>query len=490
MAGHHEEQTLKLPGPWSRRQVLRGAMALGAGAAASSVLAACGSDDKEKDTGKATTGPASPAAGAAPPAASTPFARQASITEWGFGVEETNPLAFARVEAFQKKYPNIKLEIVPRFDDQKILTAAASRQLPDLLWIGRADLSSWAARGILRPLDEYVQKDRYDTGRFYDAAMQDVTYEGKTYGIPQFMTINALYVNLDAFREIGVDGKTVEPGNWDKLTEYAQKLTKRSGDKVERWGFDHKMQAGWLWMWGLANGGTFISQDNKKVSFNDPKVVEALDYGIKNYQAQGGFQSYQAFATTWQNDEQFARGQVAFTLYENWMMGIIARTVPALNFTIMPMTRRNSKDIISTTGGNAWVITKDAKEPEAAWEFIKFMNDNETWLTGANAVKEFNKKNNRPYVPSLTGNREADKLQIDRVYEPIQPKFDDAVKLFPQILEKSVKVPVASSPVSKQLVDVLNNDGVKPALSGERSAKEALDRATQKGQQEIDSFRP
>ena len=86
--------------------------------------------------------------------------------------------------------------------------------------------------------------------------MQDIKYEGKTYGIPQFMTINALYVNLDAFREIGVDGKTVEPGNWDKLTEYAQKLTKRSGDKVERWGFDHKMKAGWLWMWGLANGGS------------------------------------------------------------------------------------------------------------------------------------------------------------------------------------------------------------------------------------------
>ena len=101
MDGRNDDQTLKLPGPWSRRQVLRGAMALGTGAVASSVLAACGSDDKDKDEGRATTGPSSPAAGAAPPAASTPFARQASITEWGFGVEETNPLAFARVEAFQ-----------------------------------------------------------------------------------------------------------------------------------------------------------------------------------------------------------------------------------------------------------------------------------------------------------------------------------------------------------------------------------------------------
>ncbi len=35
------------------------------------------------------------------------FDREASITSWGFGVEETNPMAFSRVQAFQQTYPSI-----------------------------------------------------------------------------------------------------------------------------------------------------------------------------------------------------------------------------------------------------------------------------------------------------------------------------------------------------------------------------------------------
>src|SRR5215207_8116009 len=54
------------------------------------------------------------------------FTREASITSWGFGAEETNPMAFSRIDAFRQAFPNIELELVPEFDDQKLLTAFAS----------------------------------------------------------------------------------------------------------------------------------------------------------------------------------------------------------------------------------------------------------------------------------------------------------------------------------------------------------------------------
>lgn len=522
----------------SRRQLLRGGAALGGGALLTALIAACGGTATPTATTAARAAGTSPTTGAAPTTAATTavtaasptsaataagaatsptsaaagaasptragspsvlasptkptFTRQASIVEWGFGVEETNPMAFSRVNAFNQTYPNIKLEIVPKFDDQKLLTAAQSKQLPDLLWLGRSQLSSWAARGILRPIDEFIQKDKFDTSRFYDAAFSEVKYNNQIYGIPQFMTVGALYVNNDALKEAGTDVKQLDTGNWDQLQTLSQKLVKKSGDKVDRWGFDHKIQpqAGWLWLWGLANGGSFISPDLKKVTFNDPKIVEALDWGIKDYQGQGGYRAYSAVASTWQGDEQFARGLVAMTLYENWMLGIVARVAPTLNFTVLPMRQRNGSKMVSFTGGNAWAITSGAKDPEAAWEFIKFMSDENTWLLGAQANKDFLKKNNRPYVGTLTGDKIADQLIVERVYEPIQPKFDDAVKLFPQLLAQSQQIPVSSSPVSKQLTDILNNDGVKPAFEGQKSAKDALDQATTKGQQEVDSFKP
>ncbi len=66
------------------------------------------------------------------------FTRDASIVSWGFGTDNT--LAEARVNAFQERYPNIQLEVIPQFDDQKLLTAAASNTLPDILWVDRAKI--------------------------------------------------------------------------------------------------------------------------------------------------------------------------------------------------------------------------------------------------------------------------------------------------------------------------------------------------------------
>jgi multiple sugar transport system substrate-binding protein len=488
----------------SRRQVLRGGVLIGGGIVASALLAACGGE------ATATVGSAAPTAGASAARASAagatagspvagtptggtakPFAREASIVEWGFGAEETNPLAFSRIEAFRKAYPSIKLELVPQSDEQKILTAAASKSLPDLLWVGRTDLISYAARGIIRPIDDLVKRDNFQLDRLYPAAVEESRYDGKLYGIPQFHTARALYVNLDALKEAGVEQSALNTGDWNQLLDLAGKLVKRDGDRVERWGFDPKSED-FLWLWGLANGGKFIGEDMKQPSYNDPKVVEALDWGKQVYDAQGGYKLYLAAKSTWKNDEQFARGQVAMTLYENFVLGITAQTAPNLNFAVVPVRKRNGgpEDWLGFTSGNAWAITSGAKDPDAAWAFISYMADLQTWLLGANGVKAYRKQNNRPYTPTLTGNREADRLTIEQVYEPIGPAFDNAVRLFPQVLDKSVKIPVATSPVSKQLIDALRDRGVKPALNGDKGAKAALDDANRAAQDAINAFQP
>ena len=471
---------------FSRRAFLRTGVSVGGGLALAGLLAACGSQASTATTSSGAAGSSS--------AAATPSAggstQAATIALWGFGVEPTNPFAFSRVDAFKAQYPNIAIDHVPKIDDQKILTAAAAKQLPDVLWLSRDAITSWSARGVLAPVDDLIQKNGFDLGQFYDAAVQEVKYDGKTWGIPQFMTVRVLYVNVDALGEAGTDPSKLDTGNWEQLNDLGQRLTKRNGDQFVRWGFDNKVDSGFIWLWGGANGGKFISDDGKKVSFSDPKIVEAVDWSAKNYAAQGGYQGYKGFATTFQNDEQFARGLVAMTLYENWMLGIIARTVPDRNFVVMPMKKRGGSDSYSFTSGNVWTVPTGAKARDAAFQFIQYMSAEETFMIGANAVKDDAKKNNKPYVPTLTAHKAADQAQITKLYESIQPKFDDAVKLFPQVLASSQRIPTGSSPVSKQINDLLNTEGVTPAISGARPAKEALDQANQKAQTAIDSFQP
>jgi len=415
------------------------------------------------------------------------FTRNASITSWGFGAEETNPMAFSRIDAFNQAYPNIKLELVPQFDEQKLLTAAASNQLPDLLWDDRSKIASWVAKDILMPLDDMLANSGIDTSQFYPAAWSDVQVDGKVYGIPQFADVRALYVNIDALQEVGQDPAKLDTSNWDALSELGAKLVKKNGDSIERWGFDHKIQAQWLWLWAKGNGGQMMSDDGKEITFDDPKVVEALDWGVKAYDAQGGYQQYSSVATTWQGDEQFARGQVAMTMYENWMLGIVARVTPQMNLTVIPIKQRGGTGDVSFTGGPAWMIPKGAKDAEAAFELIKFLCKPETWMIGAKAVKDARVADNAPYIPSLSGNSAVDQMQIDQLYESLGGPFDAAVKLFPQLLQESFSLPTAKSPVGNQIADALQNDGVLPALSGDKSAEDALKDADQAAEDAVQS---
>ncbi|MDP9365854.1 MAG: ABC transporter substrate-binding protein, partial [Chloroflexota bacterium] len=410
-----------------------------------------------------------------------------TLVSWGYGTE--NPVAAARVDAFKAAYPNVDLQVDPVLEDQKLLTAVASDTVPDLLWLDRFATAGWASREVFTPLADFVERDGYDTGRFYESAVNEASYEGQLYGIPGGMDLRVLYVNLDALAEAGVDPASLDTSNWDQLNELGAQLVRRNGDQVQRWGFDNKLKSGYIYLWGTGNGGSFMNDDGTETTFDDPKIIEALTWGAKTFDDQGGYQSYDAFSSTFQGDEQFARGQVAMTLYENWMLGIAARVAPQLNFRVLPIRPRGTGDgIASFTGGRAWYIPQGAKNPEAAWEFIKFMHTDETWLLAANALKAQRQAEGQPFIPTMTGSRTADQVQLDQVYEPFSPGFDEAIRLFPEVLAASPNREIALSPAASLLNDVLESEGVLPALRKEKEPQQALEDADLAGQDEIDSL--
>ncbi len=427
------------------------------------------------------------AAGEAPPAIGE---ASGDITQWGYGIQETNPLARSRVLAFQEAYPDVNLNIVETFDEQKLLTAAASDTLPDLLWLSRFETATWASKGVLAPLDDYISQDDFDTSQYYDWALEEASYDGQQFGIPGGADVRALFVNLDHLDEAGVDGTTLDTSDWEALSELGPQLVQKDGDVINRWGFDHKLQAGYIWLWGSGNGGSFINDDGSEVTFNDEKVVEALDWGVQAYDGQGGYRDYQTISSTWQGDEQFARGEVAMVMYEQWMLSsAVASVAPDLNFWILPIREHGSGadgPMTTFSGGNGWFITTGAKNPDAAWQFIKYMNTVDTWMYGANAVKAYRQQNDSPYFPSLTGNKVADQRQIDELYEPINDNFDNAVELFPKLVAESHYRQIAVSPVGGQLDQIMQDEGVVPALAGEQSAEDALNEANTSAQDAID----
>ncbi len=493
-----KEPSLQAGEKLTRRQVLRYGGTLAIASAAGPLLAACGGG------ATTTTGcqPTSPAAGAVAtegpmptPVATTnvsgwkpKFTQKATISRFGFGTDNTT--ARVRVQAFEQAYPNITLKAAPEIDDQKILTAVASGDVPDLFWLGRNSVLSWAARNALEPLDELIAgDDRFKLENFYDAAVKEVQYEGKTWAVPQFMDARPLFVSLPPLKEAGIKVEDIDTSNWEQLQEYGKKLTKKQGNKVTRWGFDTKAQSGFLWMWSWGNGGSLLSEDGKTATFDTPQNIEALKYNVETMQQQGGIRPYKAFLDTTQfegPENFFVKNQVVMTLFESWLMGIIAEGDPKHQFKVLPFKGKNG-EIVSMSGGNAWAIPRGAKNKEAAWEFISFMSDADIWVKAGQAQKKEVTAEKGVYIPSLTANKVADQRLREEVYtSAANPAIDEAVKLFPQLLEGSKQV--AASPVLKEITDILQAEAVDPALQGSKKPEQALKDAQQKAQRALDKF--
>jgi ABC-type glycerol-3-phosphate transport system substrate-binding protein len=212
------------------RQLTRRALLRVAGLAGVGLLAAC----------QGTSSSQSPAATNAPATAATQASgstnASGSIT-WSFwGDPNELPPNDEVIQAFNQKYPNIEIKkfhepFASYFD--KIQTMFAGDSAPDVLFLN--NIPSYASKNVLEPVDSLAQQSGYDVQDFVEAELQLFRFQGKLYGFPRDNDTKVLYFNKDAFDEVGL-GYPDDKWNWMSLRDAANKLTKRQGDRVLRYG--------------------------------------------------------------------------------------------------------------------------------------------------------------------------------------------------------------------------------------------------------------
>ena len=73
--------------------------------------------------------------------------------------------------------------------------AVASGSPPDLVYMERRLLGTYAAKNALIPLGDCVQSESIDLSQFRDAALSEATLNGKLYGLPDFFNNRVLMIN-------------------------------------------------------------------------------------------------------------------------------------------------------------------------------------------------------------------------------------------------------------------------------------------------------
>jgi multiple sugar transport system substrate-binding protein len=361
------------------------------------------------------------------------------------------------------------------FNDQQFLAAVASGNVPDLVYLDRQKVGTYAAKGAFLPLTSCIQSQKINMKQYRIPGVNEVTYKGKIYGIPEFYNVRTVLIDNDVLDQTKTPIGWLKTSNWPNLLKAAKRMFAESNGKVTRIGFDPKIPE-FFPLWAKANGVDILSKDGLTPHLNDPRAVAALQYTVSLINAQGGWDKFKAFRDTWDffgKENQVAKNQVGAWPMEQWYYNVLAGSSPNVKITALQFLNRKGQPINYETG-SAWAIPKGAKHQQAACTWMKSMTSVSTWLAAAKNRAALRKASKQPYTGILTGNALADKAIYDQTYTSINKYFDQAVQKFVGLQRFSFNIP--ASPASAEFLQAWN-DAINRVLAGQQSPKAALDQA-------------
>jgi multiple sugar transport system substrate-binding protein len=371
------------------------------------------------------------------------------------------------------------------FDDERFLALVAAGNAPDVVYLDRQKVGEYAARGALVPLDACIANAKIDLAQYRKPAVQEVTYAGHVYGIPEFYDNRTLIVNDDAAEKAGVPVSRISTQSWPALKTLTRKLVTLKNGKPTRIGFDPKLPE-FFPLWAKANGADIISADGRHAHLDDPKVVQALRFAVSLIDEQGGWARFKSFRDTWDffgKGNEFAKGQLVAFPMEDWYYNVLASTAPQVRITGKPFLGRAGQPLDWATG-SAWAIPKGAKHPQLACEWAKAMTETSTWLAAARARLAGAEKSGRPFTGLYTANRVADEKIFAKLYKPVSPDYDKAVKTVLKVQDHSFALP--ASPAGGAFQNAWM-DAVNRVLAGRQTPAQALTQAQREAQAAIDA---
>jgi multiple sugar transport system substrate-binding protein len=336
------------------------------------------------------------------------------IEFWHFWASPIRRNGIRRVIAICKQLlPNINVtDTVKPFGDiwtANIAAVSAGSGMPDVIVEDRPQLARMAADGVESNLQEWATRDGVTGEHFWPFTWEQSLYEGNTYGIPFETDVRVLYYNKTLFAEAGLDPNK-PPTTWAEVEEYASKLDVQKDGKFERLGF-LPLGVGNAGedLWSQSTGYNWIKDGKPMV--DDPAMVETLTWLKSWYDRYGGYKAVQEFRASLgaSPNDAFMSGKVAmlvdiagYTSFLNFyrpsIMNKEGKSV-RIDWGVALPPSKDGKTPASVSGGFALSIPTGAKNPEAAWEFIKCaVSNQDSWARDTYSIPTTVKAANDPVL--------------------------------------------------------------------------------------------
>lgn len=319
-------------------------------------------------------------------AASTALA-QVEITYWTHEDPNRTALEEEIIAQFEADYPQYTVKRVTNPSDQiaqLALTAFAANRGPDIFNMEIFNEYPYIINERVAPVNA-VAAGYADTDAIYaaylDGTLDPVTYNGQLYGLPLEVTNWAIFLNMDVFRDAGLDPLTDYPKTWEEMMAVSEQLVVRDGDIITRRGFDFRYPYYLNFMVPMVQqlGGELVGADGSAI-VNDEAWLQVLEY-FQQWGPHGknlGSPTYTAARSLFNhNNDDIAMmesGQYQIARIHNDNPGFEAGS----GWMVIPFPQWENavNDVAEAFYGHYWMVNaqSSAANQEAAWTFLGYMS--------------------------------------------------------------------------------------------------------------------
>ena len=429
------------------------------------MLSACGGGGDEGGEASGTE------SGSAGPAFSTNASGE--MTAWGF--ENADEVGKSRLDYAKQKMSGVTIKLdATAFDAQKFTTRAASGSVPDAVQMDRQYVATYAAKGLIKPLDGCFSAYGVDPrAQYYPSVTDDVTYDGKVWAVPQFYQPPAIMLNKRVMDKAGVTAADIDTSQPEALLAAVGKMSKVSGGNPATLGLDAQ-PTGQPGLWLLGFGGQLIGEDGAP-TLDNPNNAKAITFLKQLMDAQGGYAKVKSFTDSFDffgEKNQFVKDQVGAEVVAQWYVNVLTPYAKDVEISATPFKDVNGQPF-TVASGTSFVIPEAAKNPDAACAWMINLTSQEAWMAaGAARAKTVEKTPGAVNTGLFTGSPAADKAIRDQyVKETDNTGFNEAIATFYDVVAAGKSF--GASPAGQQIQTELQN-AMTSALLGDKTPEAAL----------------
>ena len=302
-------------------------------------------------------------------------AKETTITLWSIATESDSfHTAYAdAIKDFETSHPGVKV-VHETFENEsyktKIKSAVAANELPDVFYTWAGGFSQpFVDSGKVLDLTSYYANYKEDLS---EAAVANITYDGKVYGSTIVTPVSAMWYNQKIFKENNLEA----PATWDDFVNVCTTLKAAGVTPIATSAKDK-------WVLAMLHDGlTLKSVGPEKLqktllkqggSYSDPDFLLSAQK-IKELSDIGAFIDGAAALSNDEASAEFYAGKAAMYFTGSWMGGsIMTDAADPTDFSVAPIPVVNDKNAKLTDfmggGADSLMVSASTKDADLSAEF-------------------------------------------------------------------------------------------------------------------------